>query len=160
MRPKAKLKTTKDNTRQLYQALTRIARSKVYVGIPVENNPRDDDSEIGNAALLFIHAHGSPARSIPQRQVIEPAVEANRELITKPLGDGARALLDGDPSKARAALEAAGQLAANASIRWFTDPRNNWAPNAPSTIRRKGSDRPLINEGEMRGAITYFIDEG
>jgi hypothetical protein len=160
MKPRAKLKTTKDNTRQLYQALTRIARSKVYVGIPVENNPRDDGEDIGNAALLFIHSHGSPARHIPKRAVIEPAVEANRELISKPLGDGAKALLDGDPAKARAALEAAGQLAENAAKRWFFDSRNNWKDNAQSTIDRKGSAQPLIADGEMRGAITYFIDEG
>lgn len=160
MKPRVKLKTTRDNTPQLYRALTRIAKSKVYVGIPPENNERDDGEPIGNAALLFIHSHGSPAQNIPQRQVIEPAVEANRDLISKPLSEGAAALLNGDAGKARQALELAGQLAANASIRWFTDSRNGWAPNAPSTIRGKGSSRPLIADGEMRAAITYFVDEG
>jgi hypothetical protein len=32
-------------------------------------------------------------------------------------------------------------------------------PNAPSTIRRKGSSNPLIDSGEMRGAVTYKVDD-
>lgn len=30
----------------------------------------------------------------------------------------------------------------------------NWAPNAPYTIARKGSDSPLIDTGELRRSIT------
>ncbi len=31
-------------------------------------------------------------------------------------------------------------------------------PNAPSTIAQKGSDKPLIDTGQLRSAITYAID--
>ncbi|CAI3202747.1 hypothetical protein CNEO2_3080002 [Clostridium neonatale] len=44
---------------------------------------------------------------------------------------------------------------------WFTNPSNNWAPNAKSTIDKKGSDRPLIGEtGHLRGSITYVVKDG
>ena len=33
----------------------------------------------------------------------------------------------------------------------------NRPPNAPATIRRKGSSNPLIDTGEMRQAVTYEI---
>lgn len=33
-----------------------------------------------------------------------------------------------------------------------------WTPNAPSTIRRKGSSRPLIDTGKMRQSITWVVE--
>jgi hypothetical protein len=35
----------------------------------------------------------------------------------------------------------------------------DFAPNAPSTIREKGSDRPLIDTGRMRQSVNYVIQE-
>ena len=40
---------------------------------------------------------------------------------------------------------------------WFENPQNGWPPNSPRTIRRKGSDQPLVDTGEMRKAITYVV---
>ena len=33
----------------------------------------------------------------------------------------------------------------------------DFVPNAPSTIRRKGSSKPLIDTGRMRQAVNYVI---
>jgi hypothetical protein len=41
-----------------------------------------------------------------------------------------------------------------ASIDAFTDP-----PNAPSTIRRKGFNKPLVDTGDMRRAANYEVKE-
>ena len=35
----------------------------------------------------------------------------------------------------------------------------DFAPNAPSTIQKKGSDRPLIDTGHMRQSVAYVIEE-
>ena len=35
-----------------------------------------------------------------------------------------------------------------------------FAPNAPSTIRKKGSDRPLIDTGHMRQSVKYVVRKG
>ena len=35
----------------------------------------------------------------------------------------------------------------------------NFVPNSPETIRRKGSDKPLIDTGRMRQSINYVIQE-
>lgn len=32
-----------------------------------------------------------------------------------------------------------------------------WAPNAPSTIKKKGSNKPLIDTGRMRQSIVYVV---
>lgn len=139
-------------------SLEDLQRSDVLVGIPEEENHRDENG-IGNAALLYIHTNGSPVRNIPARPVIEPAIKAegNRQLINEQLKKAAKAILSKDAAAAESSLRRAGQIGANSAKRWFTDPRNNWAPNAPSTIRRKGSDRPLIDTGALRQAITWVV---
>lgn len=114
---------------------------------------------LNNAELLFIQSNGSPIRGIPPRPVLEPAIMANgnRQEITKELENAANAIIDKDPVKFIQFLRRAGMVAQTACKKWFTDPRNNWAPNAASTIRAKGSDRPLIDTGEMKKSITYVV---
>jgi hypothetical protein len=34
----------------------------------------------------------------------------------------------------------------------------NWVPNAPRTIARKKSSRPLIDTGAMRQAVTWIVE--
>lgn len=118
-------------------------------------------SMINNAELMYIHTNGSPLKRIPARPVIEPSITepANQELIVAQLRLAAEAALTGRQDRVILYLGRAGQLAENFARKWFTDPRNHWAPNAPGTIRRKGSDRPLIDVGEMRKAITHLVVE-
>lgn len=114
---------------------------------------------INNASLLYIHTHGSKVRNIPARPVIEPAIQAdgNRQIIQRELADAAAAYFARDAVRANMHLRRAGIAGANASKAWFVDPRNLWQPNSPETIRRKGSDRPLIDTGALRKSITYVV---
>ena len=115
--------------------------------------------KINNAELLYIQTNGSPIRHIPKRPVIEPAIQAdgNRQEISAELAEASAAYMRRDPQKALVYLQRAGIAGQNASKRWFVDPRNGWAPNKPSTIRSKGSARPLIDTGAMRKAITFVV---
>jgi hypothetical protein len=117
--------------------------------------------DVTNAELLFIHTKGSPIKNIPPRPVLEPAVEAdgNRQAISAQLAASAKASLAGDKDTARKRMGKTALVGQNAARRWFTDSRNNWAPNAPETIRRKGSDRPLVDTGAMRAAIQGIVSE-
>lgn len=114
------------------------------------------------ATAAYIHAHGSPLYAIPARPIIEPALMAsgNREPITAELGAVATATLDGKRTEAVRHLKLAGMMGQNAVRSWFTDSRNGWAPNSPATIRRKGSDKPLINTAQLRASMTYVTDTG
>jgi len=140
--------------------LDRVLRQEVLVGIPQATTIRRGD-KINNASLLYILTHGSPIRNIPATPVIEPAIvaEGNRQEITAELKTAAKAVLDENPVQAKAALRRAGQAGANAAIRWFKDPRNGWPPNAPSTIRRKGSDSRNIDTGALRKSLTFVVRE-
>ena len=142
----------------LGQILKDLKKKQVYVGVPEETASRPKEG-INNAALVFIHTHGSPIRHIPARPIIEPAIEAtgNKEPIAKELGIALKECLDGNQVMAEASLEKTGMRAQNIVRAWFDDPRNGWAPNSPTTIKRKKSDKPLIDTAEMRKAITYVV---
>jgi hypothetical protein len=136
--------------------LKRLQASDVLVGIPAPKAQRRGQP-VNNAELLFIHSHGSQLRNIPARPVLEPAIEASVKVITPHLAEAAKNVMDQRPAQAEVNLQRAGTAASNAARRWFVDPRNGWAPNAPSTIKRKGSDKPLIDTASMRRAITFVV---
>lgn len=117
---------------------------------------------ISNAELIYIHTNGSPLKGIPPRPVIEPAITepSNRDLIVGQLKLAAEAALTGRQDHVTMFLGRAGQLAENFCRKWFTDPRNKWPANRPSTIKRKGSNRPLIDTGELRKSLTHIVVEG
>ena len=119
------------------------------------------ENDVTNAELLFIHTKGSPIRRIPARPVLEPAVAAdgNRQPIATELAASVKASLAGDKELAVKKMKRAALAGQNAARGWFTDSRNNWAPNAPGTIARKGSDRPLIDTGALRAAIVGVVRE-
>ena len=157
-------------------ALRALDTLAVYVGVPAAESSRRQvahektkagkvqakvlpalDTTINNAELLYIHTHGSPLRHIPARPVIEPAIEDDKVNIVQELKGAAQAALVGDRAGAVSGLQRAGQEGENAARGWFTNPKNNWAPNAPATIAAKGSDRPLIDTAQLRKAIIWVL---
>jgi hypothetical protein len=189
MNPKVGLTVT-DKVPDLRKQLAELAKMQVYVGIPQEKNSRKGN-EPGNAELLYIHSHGSPLKGIPKRAVIEPAIEAtgNKEPIAEELADAARAVLDGNPAKAKQSLRRAGMTGQNAARAWFTDARNGWKQNSknplgPFLARKlseklgkkitpdmsyydvkqmyasgEGDPQPLVFYGELRKAIIYILKD-
>lgn len=125
-----------------------------------EMNPKVESGEMpySKAYEMYIHSHGSPLWQSPPRPVIEPAIEHSKDAIAKQLQKVATTALDGQNPDAE--LQKAGMLGQNIARDWFTNSANNWAPNSPITIKRKGSDKPLINTGELRKSITYVVTDG
>ena len=159
MNPRISITKRGPGTANVDAAIADLRKSDVLVGIPQQRNRAGRKQPIGNAALMYLHTHGSPLQHIPPRPVIEPAIAAqgNKEIISGELKDAAKGIFDRQADQARTSLRRAGQAGANASIAWFRDPRNGWAPNKPSTIRRKKSDRPLIDTGALRASITFVV---
>jgi hypothetical protein len=169
----------------LRDSLAKLQKNRIYVGIP-ESTAADRQAQvlkmlgqakgkkrkanlaaaakllINNAQLMYLVSNGSPLRRQPPRPVIEPAITdpENLKMITDELQKAAEASLDGKPDEVTKYMKRAGLLASTLCKKWFTDPKNRWAPNAPSTIRRKGSSRPNIDTSSMRNAITYVTVEG
>lgn len=152
--------TRKSGAAAFAARLEKLKQAAVYVGIPQAANLRTV-GEVTNSQLLYIHTNGSPLQHIPPRPVIQPAIAKpdNKALITSELKQAAHSTLEGDADAARDYLAKAGTLGANASKRRFTDPDNGWQGNAESTIKAKGSDKPLIDTGELRRDITYVVKD-
>ncbi len=102
---------------KLIQITEAMADNHCYVGVPEKENARENPdgskSPIGNAALAYIHEHGSPAQHIPARPFMNPGVRKVRDRITDILKDGAQVALDReDPEIIIKALHKIGTIAA------------------------------------------------
>ncbi|MGO4496418.1 hypothetical protein AB4114_11030 [Paenibacillus sp. 2RAB27] len=124
-----------------------------------EMNPKvEAGMKYSKAYQMYLQTHGSPLWHSPPRPVIEPAIQYNKDIIAKQLRKVLEAVLNGQNPDQE--LHKVGLLGQNVVRDWFTNPSNGWAANAESTVQMKGSDRPLINQGELRKSITYVIKEG
>ena len=172
----------KSDSKRFKDALDKLGKKQVYVGITQatsrsrkttltamagaatgQKKARILDSahqDITNAELMFIQSKGSPIRGIPARPVIEPSIVANGAAISRELLLAAHATLHDEPAAATDFLKRAGLAAQVGAQKFFTDANNGLTPNAASTIKAKGSDRPLIDTGALRAAITFVVDEG
>ena len=106
---------------------------------------------------MYIHSHGSPLWQVPPRPVIEPAIKDAHKQIAKRIGKAAHAAIDGNDAEMEHWIDSAGMYGEKASMKWFENPKNNWPPNAPSTIRKKNSNVPLIDTGELRKSIHHVM---
>lgn len=134
-----------------FSALKALNGLRCAVGITESADARG--GPIGNAALLCLHEHGSPQKGIPARPLLEPAMERAGENIAGAAAEAVSAALSG--SGARAALEPLGQAALAAVLAYYD--AAPWAPNAASTVAQKGRSDPLVETGELRGAVGYEV---
>lgn len=179
---------TKDLTDNILKSLNGLAKKTVCIGVP--DSTEHPDSKITNAQLmyvhtngaretsmikamqhdinndmpysqaheLYVHENGSPLWNIPPRPILEPAIENNKEQMAELMKYVANVALDG--GNIQPELEKVGMQGQNIAREWFTNPNNKWAANSEATIKRKGSDKPLIDTGEMRKSIAYTIKDG
>ncbi|MFV3013564.1 hypothetical protein ACLD43_17575 [Clostridium botulinum] len=179
---------TNDLTKDIKKSLEDLAKKTVCIGVP--DSTEHPDGKITNAELLYIHTHGvrdttmrrkmqhdldsgipyskahemyvhengSPLWNSPPRPVLEPAMDNSKEAIAEQMAKVAEAALDNNNLSVE--LEKVGMLGQNIARDWFTNPENKWHKNSDNTIKRKGSDKPLIDTGELRKSITYTIKEG
>src|SRR5580698_11301251 len=81
---------------QITANIRKLAKTEVLIGIPAKENIRKGEP-LGNAALLFIHTHGSDIRNIPPRPVLQPSIDANKDIILPQLREAVEAASEGQP---------------------------------------------------------------
>ena len=120
----------------------------------------DRGLKYSEAVSLYIQSHGSPLWHSPPRPVLEPAIKENKEKIALQFSKIVKAAADGNADAMERAITSTGMTAQNACRSWFKDPRNGWPRNDPKTVKLKGSDKPLVDSGELRDSIVYVVREG
>lgn len=119
----------------------------------------DGGSTYSQAHQMFLMENGSDLYHIPPRPIIEPAIKKNQKMISKELGVAGKLILQGKESEAIQQLENVGEFASGKCREYFDDPDNGWPKNSPITIKKKGSDKPLIDTSELRKSLTFIISE-
>lgn len=147
----------KENLRELNnlrKGFLWAGRTDVLVGIPQETNA--DHGGISNAELLYIHTNGSPARGIPARPTIQPAIQDPevRQRLQSMFGKAFTMALLGNIAGAEQVYNQIGMIGANAAKAKFG---NIGPPLKPATIAAKGSSAVLIDTGALRNAVTYVV---
>ena len=129
-------------------------KGKIYFGVPIETTIRHTGKvdRIDNATILAIMEHGSPVKNIPPRPLLKPVLMRHKEQILKVFNKIYKMLLNGDESGADREMDILAQRVEMWTKKFFVED-NGWAPNSPATIKRKGSDKPLIDTGSRRQSI-------
>lgn len=95
-------------------------------------------------------------KTIPERPFLRITMRAERNKYQRMMAVGAREILHGGTSM-RSILSRLGILAQGDVQGTITSLQS--PPNAPSTIRQKGSSNPLIDTGEMRQRVSFKVDD-
>ncbi|NML73563.1 hypothetical protein HHL25_05410 [Rhizobium sp. S-51] len=129
--------------------------ARVKVGFPAG----EADSDVINRATF----NNFGTSTIPERPFMQNAMRDNRASYRAGMIQGAKEIIRAaaagkDPGQvmrrvlSKLGIKAQGDI--QAEIASLQSP-----PNAPSTIRQKGSSKPLIHSGELLGAVSFKIEE-
>jgi hypothetical protein len=148
-----------DNVDVLIKAVEALTLREVLVGIPEDKADRPG-GDVSNALLGYVHEFGSPARNIPARPFLMPAVRDDQERIARLLGAGARKAASGEKGAGEQALNAVGLVVSTDAKKKITG--GIPPPLRPATLaaRRRRSftgTTPLIVTGSLLRSITYVV---
>lgn len=131
------------------------------VGILGAKAARSDESKEGlnNAMLGLIMIFGSLSKKIPPRDfLITPIVQNNKRLL-EALASG-KMMKKIESGDFKGCFKLLGVIAETFIHEAFqTSGDGQWPPNKPSTIKRKGSDKPLIDTRQLERSIASDVVE-
>lgn len=119
----------------------------VLVGIH-EDAGNADGSDLTMATLGAIQHYGN--EDIPARPWLDVGLEQGNKEYLEIIEEGAAKGLNQNQI-----LEQVGVVAVGYVQQYITDLKT--PPNAESTIKKKGSNNPLIDTGAMRQSVTYSV---
>jgi len=120
-----------------------------------------------NATKAAANEYGS--RSTPERPFMRTALDANANKYFALYHDILDVFLTATPTSGPPGRDAAGRFLSpgrTGAAVIGVEARNDiiesiqsgaWTPNAPSTIKAKGSSKPLVDTGELQRALTFKL---
>lgn len=156
-----KVKDTDHGFKALAARLGKAANARLSVGIHEEEADEPAEGDDSGATLGEVAAYnefGGPDENPPRRSFIADWADENADEHKEMLRRSAQAVVKGALPNMQIALERLG-------LRFVGDVqqriRGGIAPdNEPSTIAKKGSSTPLINEGQLWGSISHKVESG
>lgn len=134
--------------RKYFRELKKLADLEIQVGFQGDQTYGDGTSLAEVAAYNEFGSSDTPERPFMRQSFEnhESELQAACDLAIKTLASG---------GSAEAALDKLGVVAKGLVQQEIVD--GGFAPNAESTIKKKGSEQPLIDTGYMRQSVNYVI---
>ena len=110
-----------------------------------------------NANFQSIHEVPAHTVVIPARPLMRTAAEAAQPVLAEAIPKDAAAVLNGRITASQAIARIGERVVKSISQILHT---NNFQRNAPSTIRQKGFDKPLVDSGHAGQSVTYKVGGG
>lgn len=152
-----------DKRKALKDALDRMRKTAVYVGIPAdsEQDKRPDKAPITNAQLGYIHEYGA-------RPFLRPGIQKAEGSLRKTMKRAATAVLAENEAGFQREMETVA-LKAETAVKDYMN-SGEFEPLAPSTIKKRkskieklGSEdmtiKPLIDTGNLQNSIAGLVVE-
>lgn len=150
----SKVKVDDKAWKQLARHLKSIKRegASIRVGV-LSSATREDGADM--VVIAAVHEFGSPSIGVPERSFIRSGIREERDSLVKLLNVVARSIV-GEKMTVDEGLGRLG-LWAQTVVRKKIISGTITPPLAASTIARKGSDKPLIDTGQLVNSITWEI---
>lgn len=144
------------NPKALEELQRRLAAGKHQVNVGFPGGQDHEKSDMTVAQIAAVHEFGSPSTGVPERPFLRTSLRENRKkyvaINRASLVQVLRGNLDID-----GALGRLGEVAKGDVQKKITS--GDFAPLKASTIRRKGSTKPLIDSGQMRQSVAWEIEK-
>lgn len=137
--------------RRIVKSLGSSDGSHTDIGF-LEGELRDPDEQ--NNVLLLAQVAAFNEFGSPARPFMKFSVDANKQKISSFILSTQRAVIDGSIT-VRQGLDRNGVFMKSLIQKMIRDLRN--PPNAPETVRRKGSSNPLIDTAQMLNGVDHKI---
>lgn len=135
--------------KELIEKLKASSQKAVYVGFPAEFDKKVEGSDNFNLASLAAVLEFGNER-IPSRPFLRQTLAENQEKYTALFVKLFESGVSIDQIYEQIALIAQGDVQQNIV-------NGKWTANAPSTIKRKKSSKPLIDTGKLRQSVKGIV---
>ena len=135
--------------KQLIEQIKATSEKAVYVGFPAEFDEKVEGSDNFNLASLAAVLEFGNER-IPSRPFLRQTLAENQEKYTTLFVKLFESGISIDQIYEQIALIAQGDVQQNIV-------NGKWTANAPSTIKRKKSSKPLIDTGKLRQSVRGIV---
>ena len=143
-------KVTADG-KKLEKILKELAEKEVRVGFQQGKATEKDGTDICDIAAW----NELGTVNMPSRPFLRMSVDDNSDKINSFMSAQKRSIIKGEP--ADRILKKIGIFQKDLIQEKITE--GSFAPNAPSTIKAKGSSKPLIDTGRMRQSVNFEIKQ-
>lgn len=142
---------------RFFRELQKLSTKQVRVGLKRGKKGKRHNGMPYKADLVEIALYNELGTStIPARPFFAQTVQVHEEEIREAAVSEAAKVLRGNEKAQQAFREIGTDVQKKVQKRID---EGQFVPNAPSTIKRKGHDHPLIDTGTMRDSISYTVCE-